>query len=155
MKKALNQFFDNFEEWVGAGIFALMFFVLIVQILFRQVFNNPLVWSEELSMLLFVYIALLGVSSCIKDNGHVGIDLLDGKLSNGLAKLVGVIIGLCTFISIIVFILVGLELTERKAVIEMVGLGISSSYLYGALPVISILMLIRFIQRLIRQKNNK
>lgn len=152
MKKIWRSLYHNFEEWVGACVFCMMFFVLVIQILSRQVFNSPLVWSEELSMMMFVYVALLGVSSCIKENGHVGIDLLDGKLSPFYRKIVNIIINLSVLVSIITFIFVGIQLTERKFVIEMVGLGISSSYLYGALPVISCLMLVRFIENLFRVK---
>lgn len=141
-------FFNNAEELIGASVFTLMFITLILQILFRQVFDSPLIWSEELSMMLFVYVSLLGVSSEIKDNGHVGIDLINGKLPPVLMKIIGFIIGICTLICLLVFLFVGMELTERKAIIEMVGLGISSAYLYGALPVLSILMIFRFFQRI-------
>ncbi|WP_208640338.1 TRAP transporter small permease [Vibrio aquaticus] len=148
MKKRILYFLNNAEELIGASVFTLMFMTLVLQIVFRQVFDNPLVWSEELSMMLFVYVALLGVSSEIKDDGHVGIDLISGKLSPVLMKVVAFTISVCTLLCLVVFLLVGIELTERKAVIEMVGLGISSGYLYGALPVLSILMLFRFFQRL-------
>lgn len=152
MKKKLLYFLNNAEELIGAALFSVMFLVLVLQIVFRQIFNSPLVWSEELSMMLFVFIALLGVSSEIKDNGHVRLDLIDDKIKGKVKTVIKISIGICTLISIVTFVFVGFELADRKAIIEMVGMGISSVYLYGALPIISLLMLFRFIQRLYIKK---
>ena len=58
--------FNKLEEWIGGGLFIGLFLILVVQIFARQVFDSPLIWSEELSRLMFVYVGLLGVSMGIR-----------------------------------------------------------------------------------------
>ena len=153
MKRIIVRVFDNFEEWIGAVLFSVMFIVLVLQIIFRQIINQPLIWSEQLSMMIFVYIALIGVSSCIKNDEHVGLDLVEGKVSKRTAIIFEVIKYLATFIVLVFFMTIGVSLTERKYEIEVVALGISSSYIYGALPLITILMFVRFFQNIWKKYN--
>jgi len=46
--------FNKLEEWIGGALFLVIFCILVLQILFRQAFHSPLIWSEELAKLLFV-----------------------------------------------------------------------------------------------------
>ena len=70
------KFIDKLEEWIGGTLFMGMFIVLIAQIFARQVFGRPLMWSEELSSLIFVYVGMLGISMGIRNQTHVLIDFL-------------------------------------------------------------------------------
>ena len=54
------KFFNKLEEWIGGALFLVIFGILVAQILFRQAFQSPLIWSEELAKLLFVYVGMLG-----------------------------------------------------------------------------------------------
>ena len=47
------KFFNKLEEWIGGALFLVIFGILVAQILFRQAFQSPLIWSEELAKLLF------------------------------------------------------------------------------------------------------
>ena len=53
--------FNKLEEWIGGGLFIGLFLILVVQIFARQVFDSPLIWSEELSrlMCMLVYLELV------------------------------------------------------------------------------------------------
>ena len=142
----IKSFSRNFEEYVGGFLFTLMFLVLLLQIFFRQILNQPLVWSEQLSMTMFVYIALLGVSSCIKHSDHVGIDMLVGKFPPVINLLFEILKDVVILICIIFMMKIGYSLTMRKMPIELVALGISSAWVYAALPSLALLMLYRFFE---------
>ncbi|MCJ8343467.1 MAG: TRAP transporter small permease [Cetobacterium sp.] len=141
----LKKFFDNFEEVVGATLFVIMFGVLVAQILARQVFNSPLIWSEELAILLFVYIGMLGVSAGIKYRQHVMIDFLYSKFSPKGTKVAHTIIQGIVFISLVVVIYIGIKLFQRKMIFQLIALKISAGWMYASLPLITGLMLFRFI----------
>src|SRR5699024_12624404 len=57
-----------------------MLIVLVVQTLTRQGIGQPLVWTEELSKLIFIYAGALGIPAGIKDDSHVAIDVFIKKL---------------------------------------------------------------------------
>ncbi len=43
---------------IGAGLFALLFVVFIVQIVARFGFDRPLPWTDELAVILYLWVIL-------------------------------------------------------------------------------------------------
>jgi TRAP-type C4-dicarboxylate transport system permease small subunit len=62
--------------------FGCLFIAFIVQIFFRYVLQNPLMWPEELSTLAFIWTTLLAAGYIRRINGHVGFTLVYERLSN-------------------------------------------------------------------------
>ena len=149
----LMKYFNKLEEWLGGVLFLVIFVVLIAQILARQVFNDPLIWSEELARLLFVYVGMLGISMGIRTQQHVFIDFLTNMMSEKMRKVAVSFTQLLIFISLILFIHFGIKL-YNGATFEIVSLGISEKWLYAALPLLSVLMLIRFLQAQVENNSN-
>ncbi|KGQ32534.1 C4-dicarboxylate ABC transporter permease [Gallibacterium anatis] len=147
------KYFNKLEEWLGGVLFLVIFVVLIAQILARQVFNDPLIWSEELARLLFVYVGMLGISMGIRTQQHVFIDFLTNMMSEKMRKVAVSFTQLLIFISLILFIHFGIKL-YNGATFEIVSLGISEKWLYAALPLLSVLMLIRFLQAQVENYRN-
>lgn len=138
--------FDKIEEWIGGSLFVIMFGILSMQIIARQVFDSPLMWSEELSGLIFVYVGMFGISMGIRKQEHVLIDFLCSRFSPKMQKLMFTITQIIILVSIIFMLYLGNILYKKKWMFEMVSLQISSGWMYLALPIISILMLVRFFQ---------
>ena len=63
-------------ESVGGGLFAALFIVFIVQITARFVFNKPLPWTDELAVILYVWVILWGCAFVVPEREHVVFDLL-------------------------------------------------------------------------------
>ncbi|WP_291259097.1 TRAP transporter large permease subunit [Fusobacterium sp.] len=137
---------DKLEEWIGGTLFVGMFLVLVLQIVSRQVLGKPLMWSEELSSLIFVYVGMLGISMGIRKQTHVLIDFLFTRFSPMVQKIVFTISQLIILACIIFMGYLGNILYQKKWIFELVSLKISSGWMYLALPLISILMLFRFYQ---------
>lgn len=78
------------KKWISAycrvldGTIALALAVMVVlvfgNVLLRYIFNSGITVSEELSRWLFVWMTFLGAVSALKDRGHLGTDMLVGKL---------------------------------------------------------------------------
>ncbi|AWX15932.1 C4-dicarboxylate ABC transporter permease [Mergibacter septicus] len=137
--------FNQLEEWLGGTLFLVTFAILITQIVARQLFNSPLIWSEELARLLFVYVGMLGISIAIRQQQHVYIDFITNLMSPKVKKIAFSCVQILIFISLILFIHFGIRLFN-KATFQLVSLGISEKWLYASLPLIAGLMLIRFFQ---------
>ena len=142
----IKRILNNLEEIIGAILFIMMFAILVAQIIFRQIFDSPLVWSEELAILLFTYVGMLGVSIGVKYRQHVFIDFLYNKFSGKGLKIANTFIQSVVFISLIAMIQIGYKLFLRKKIFQLIALKISAGWMYIALPVIATLMLIRFFQ---------
>lgn len=143
---SIKKIFDNLEELIGTVLFIILFLILIAQIVSRQIFDAPIIWSEELSTLLFVYIGMLGVSIGIKTKQHVYIDFIYNKFTGIGLKLANTFIQIIVFASILSMILIGYRLFLRKLIFQLIALQISAGWLYASLPLISTLMLFRYFQ---------
>ncbi|QIM62786.1 C4-dicarboxylate ABC transporter permease [Pasteurellaceae bacterium Orientalotternb1] len=136
---------NKLEEWIGGSLFILIFFILLAQILARQVFHSPLNWSEELARLLFVYVGMLGISVGIRNQQHVYIDFLTNLFPERIKKFTNTFVQLLIFFCLIAFVHFGIKLFF-KAENDIFTLGISEKWMYGSLPLIACLMLFRFFQ---------
>jgi TRAP-type C4-dicarboxylate transport system permease small subunit len=60
----------------GAGLFAVLFLVFIVQIAARFGFNKPLPWTDELAVVLYVWVILWAAAFIVPEREHVVFDLV-------------------------------------------------------------------------------
>lgn len=138
--------FNKLEEWLGGALFLIIFCILIAQILSRQVFHSPLIWSEELAKLLFVYVGMLGISVAIRKQEHVYIDFLTNLMPTKVRKISNTFVQLIIFACIFFFIHFGIRTFNSASFpIDALG-GISEKWIFAALPVVATLMMIRFFQ---------
>ena len=138
--------FDKLEEYIGGSLFVVIFAILVLQVFFRQVIRTPLVWSEELARLIFVYVAMLGISIGIRKQQHIFIDFLFTRFSPAVQKVVFTISQIIIFACIICMGWFGKYLVAKKWIFEIVTLNVSSGWMYLAMYAISFLMMIRFFQ---------
>lgn len=136
---------NKLEEWIGGGLFLIIFAILLAQIVARQIFDSPLIWSEELARLLFIYVAMLGISMATRSQQHVYIDFVTNFMPPAVRKAVNSFVQLIIFACIFLFFHLGLNIF-LDANFEMVSLGISEKWLYGGLPLVSMLVFFRFLQ---------
>ena len=142
---------DKVEEWLGGTLLLVVFLILIAQILARQLFHTPFIWSEELAKLLFVYVGLLGISMAIRSQQHVYIDFVTNFMPPSIKKLANSFVQLLIFISIIFFIYLGYIVWESatfpmEALKATFNADITQKWLYAGLPIVATLMLFRFCQ---------
>ncbi len=151
----MKKFFRNFEEIIGGSLFIVMLVVLVIQIFSRQVLDNPITWSEQLARFLFVYVAYLAVASEIKNDGHVRIEYFYDKFPKKVRTVIYYTFQLLMAIVLVLMIYIGYKMSIRKMPVEIVSLRISYLYMYMALPILSILMLYRLIERNIKETRKK
>ncbi|THA09393.1 TRAP transporter large permease subunit [Rodentibacter pneumotropicus] len=138
--------FNKLEEWLGGTLFLVIFCILIAQILSRQVFQSPLIWSEELAKLLFVYVGMLGISAAVRKQEHVYIDFLTNLMPAKIRKISNTFVQLIIFACIFFFIHFGIRSFNNASFpIDALG-GISEKWIFAALPVVAALMMLRFFQ---------
>jgi len=61
---------------VAVALIALMFVSFLLQIVFRYVFNKPLGWTEEVTVLCWVWVVLWGASFVVSDAEEVRFDIV-------------------------------------------------------------------------------
>ena len=79
IKKLINGYCQVIGYLIAAAL-AVMVVLVFGNVLMRYAFDSGLILSEELSRWLFVWLTFLGAVVALRDNGHLGTDMLVGKL---------------------------------------------------------------------------
>jgi C4-dicarboxylate transporter DctQ subunit len=92
------------EETILAFLLAAMTLITFAEVVARYVFNTGAVWSLELTIFLFAWLVLLGMSYGVRVGAHIGVDLLPRTLPPGVQKTLALIaIVLCMAYAAIMF----------------------------------------------------
>jgi len=79
--KTLGSFYERLEEILLVSLVVLMVSMGFLQILFRNLISVGIVWIDSLVRHLVLWIALLGASIATRENRHISIDVLSGRVS--------------------------------------------------------------------------
>lgn len=74
--KQIWRIFDSILEWVLVSCTFAMAVLCFTQVVFRYVFNSSIPWSEEASRYLFSVVVFFGGIICVRDKGHVCVDII-------------------------------------------------------------------------------
>jgi C4-dicarboxylate transporter DctQ subunit len=78
-------------ENIAAGMLAVMFAAFVVQVVFRYLFNFPVGWSSELTVVMWLWLVLWGAAFVVKERDEVRFDLLYGAVGRRGRIAMGVI----------------------------------------------------------------
>ncbi len=80
-KTALGRAVNTIEETAIAVLLGLMTIVTFINVVLRYGFNSQLIWGLEVTLILFAWLVIFGVSYCIKVTAHLGVDALTNLFS--------------------------------------------------------------------------
>ena len=72
---------DCVELYIPVAAFLMMFCVFVIQIAARYLFNNPVPWAYELTVIGYLWMVVLGACFSYRDRSHVTFTLIYDKLS--------------------------------------------------------------------------
>ena len=134
-----KKFIVNIDQYVSAVLFIVIMVLLFLQVVTRYVFRHSFTWTEELSVLLFVWMTYMGVSSAVTYRKNLRIDALLDVVPFRVKKLL-------LIISDVIFILFNLYLIVPF--VELIGsiggsrtpiLGIPKAITYWLIPAILVI----------------
>jgi C4-dicarboxylate transporter, DctQ subunit len=77
---------DLLEEFLIAGLMAVMTLVTFAQVVARYVFNYSFVWALELTGVLFAWLIFVGMSYGVRVGAHIGVDAVVRLLPRTAAR---------------------------------------------------------------------
>jgi len=79
-------------------LLGLMTLVTFANVVLRYVFNDSLIWGLEVTLILFAWLVLFGVSYCVKVTAHLGVDALLNVIGEGPRRWLTILAGVCCLI---------------------------------------------------------
>ena len=138
---------------------SIMLVLVFLNVILRYFFHTGISISEEVSRFLFVWLTFLGAFLALRDNDHLGVDILTRHLSPG-GQRVCRFLTLCLMLTCCVAFLVG---SWRQVWINMpnempvTGMPLGLMYAAGVVSslAMSVLLLLRIVRLLrpVRQEN--
>ena len=89
----LSNFFYKISFWTAAVLIGLIFFLMLLQVFYRYVLNQPLSWPEEAALVFFPWVVFLGASMALKDRVHVGINFIVDRFPMRFRNVTRIFIG--------------------------------------------------------------
>jgi tripartite ATP-independent transporter DctM subunit len=135
-------------EYLTALLVVAEIVILFVGIVARYAFHNPLIWSDELASLLFLWLAMLGAALALRRNEHMRMTALvnrAGARTQGFAALLALAATLGFLLAIL---RPALDYLDNEAIVSLLSLDISMSWRAAAMPVGIGLMIVTAFLRL-------
>ena len=142
---------DTAVDAATAGTFVVMTVALGLQVLFRYVFNWPLVWSEEVSLLFFVWFVFLGGSVGMRDERQIRVDVIDTYAPPGLRRVLEPLLTVLSLAFLALVVYYGVKVTRFQTTAEYDVMPVSRAVQYAVAPVIGSLMMLSLLRVLVRQ----
>ena len=103
---SIGRLVNELEEGFIALLFAAMTLVTFSQVVARYVFNTGVVWALELTVYLFAWLVLFGMSYGLKVHAHLGVDAFV-KLFSGRVQRIFALIAVAAGLVYCAILLIG------------------------------------------------
>ena len=95
---AFGRIIHSLEETLIAVILGLMTLITFINVVLRYVFNDALIWGLEVTLILFAWLVLLGISYGFKVTSHLGVDAVINLFATPGRRILALISALCCIV---------------------------------------------------------
>ena len=152
----------SIESWLGllVEIPAAVLVVAEIVILFtgvvaRYVLRQPLIWSDELASILFLWLAMLGAAVAFRRSEHMRMTAVVARASDRMQAYLGLFATCAALAFLLMIVGPAYEYAHEESFITTPALQISNSWRAAALPVGTCLMAVFALLRLLRSGDPK
>jgi TRAP-type C4-dicarboxylate transport system permease small subunit len=131
----LDRALARIEDGLLIAAVAVIATLVGLGVVLRYVFNDPLTWSEEFVITLFVWSVMLGVPSALRSRMHIRVDALILRLNPLGRRIAGVIACVAAAVIFIATIYAGIMHTENVWASTTPMLDFSFGWIFISLPV--------------------
>jgi C4-dicarboxylate transporter DctQ subunit len=133
------------ESTVMVACMATATVLITIQVVLRYVFNDSIIWAEELTRFAIIWMSFIGAGMGVRAGAHISVDLVTSFAPEGLRKLIAGTAVVCG----VVFAL-GLFVYGGRLFLHALSTGQVSSamqlpmfYVYLIFPISAVLLAIR------------
>ena len=144
------------EQWLGSIVAAAAALLVIAEIIVlftgvsaRYLFHKPIIWSDELAGILFLWLAMLGAVTAFQRGEHMRMTALVGMIRPGKRAFFDVLAVAAPLAFLVLVLHPAYEFASDEALVSTPALDISSLWRVAALPIGLGLMLLVALLRLL------
>ena len=134
-----------------------LFFIIVVALTFMnamlRLFGAPIIYADDICMLLFSWTALMGADVAMRYCRLVGMDIVTSKLSPKVQKIIGVVVQVRMIAMLFVLIKGGIKIVKlngKRPFNTLEAFGIRYGYVTTSIPVCCSMMILTCITKIFK-----
>ena len=133
------------NRWVLIFLLLAMAIIIFSNVVLRYTTGDSIVWAEEVARHMMIWVAFLGAGLALRFGGHVAIDNLHRSVSTRTAQLLRALVLLCLALFFIFMTISSSDYVWRTRFQSTAATDIPISFVYAAMPVGFVLMLVHLL----------
>jgi len=132
--------------WIAVVTTVTMSAMVVLQVVFRYIIQSSLSFSEELARYMFVWATFTGTAIAYAKRSHVSIEIIVARMAKPIKKVFIVITNVISSVFFILIIVYGIQMILRTVDQTSPALGLRMCYVYAAVPLSGIAMLLNCVR---------
>jgi TRAP-type C4-dicarboxylate transport system permease small subunit len=122
------------------AMMAVMVVLVFTNVVCRYLLNFSIIWAEEISQYLMVWVAFLGAGLALREGRHVAIEMLQDRMPLKAKRMTRHVVALSLLIFMCVLVVLGFQFVSFAWDQETPVLNISLGIPYMAVPIGALLL---------------
>ena len=136
-------------------LLANVLILMLLQIVMRYVFNNPLTWSEEIARLSLFWMAFLGAVIAVREKSHLCVDLVVHAFPEKLSKIVTIITDLLVLAFLVGLCVWGIKYCQMNMIAKSLVTGLVKGKVYTVIPISAAWMILYHLRNMVNLLTGK
>jgi TRAP-type C4-dicarboxylate transport system permease small subunit len=130
------------NRWIIIAMMAVMVVLVFVNVFCRYILNFSIIWAEEVSQYLMVWVAFLAAGLALRQGRHVAIEILQDRLPSRARRMTRHFVALLLVVFMGILIVLGFQFAHFAWDQESPVLNIPLGIPYLAVPIGALLLMI-------------
>ena len=143
--KRIDHILSLIEKYTACIMLVIIVLVGSAQIFFRFALRSSLIWSEEFMRYMFVWLSFITASIAVREHKHISADFVTSFMPAKVNRVFYILTRIAMLVYFYFMIPAGFTLCAKTAHNRSTILPITWNFVYAALPVGMILMIISMI----------
>lgn len=122
-------------ETLGLSLVMMLMLLMFGNIVVREVFGYPLVWANEVSLILFSWTVFLGSAVAFSRNGRIRFDFIRERLPKRFDRLLDILATCLGLGGLTILMLIGVRLVVLNWSHRLTSIDASAAWHWACLPV--------------------
>jgi TRAP-type C4-dicarboxylate transport system permease small subunit len=143
--KTFEKWFLAANRWALMGLLAAMAVIIFTNVALRYLTNQSIEWAEEVARHMMIWLTFLGAGPVLRYGGHIAVENLQDALPRPLAIAMRMLVAALLLAFFAFMVWYGWIYMQRTQFQTTAATQISFAYIYGAMLVGGVLLLLHFL----------
>lgn len=145
----IERIYDYAMETILVVLFSVMIILMFSEVVARHVLNSPIIWSEELGRMLFIWCVFLGAALAFSKESHITVDYFTQFIPTRLKVPLIVLVNFLVMAALVFVFIMGTQFAARNFGVPAYSIPfVNLGWAYLAIPLGALTMLVNLLRAL-------